>query len=158
MNRRRCPLPDCTTPIPEKTPRATHVIKHPREVHNVPLEPGHGGNLTTQRANHGWQFRAWLIQNEYDPALDKFFTDVQDGLRPITGGAASTNTPSAVQALAAAQASSEMQAHGETQAAVETTASTAPQAASAAQALPSAHAGPGAVLSHSTSPAPTPAQ
>ncbi|KAI6838863.1 hypothetical protein KC327_g3235 [Hortaea werneckii] len=74
----RCPLPDCTEPI--KRDRRTDIIHHLDKVHGVEFERKHGGNEAVKRAAYSRRFRAWLIQNDYPPELDAFFSDVKDGI------------------------------------------------------------------------------
>ncbi|KAI7183734.1 hypothetical protein KC363_g8077 [Hortaea werneckii] len=74
----RCPLPDCTEPI--KRDRRTDIIDHLEKVHGVEFDRKHGGNEAVKRAAYSRRFRAWLIQNDYPPELDAFFSDVKDGI------------------------------------------------------------------------------
>ncbi|KAI7083679.1 hypothetical protein KC356_g7367 [Hortaea werneckii] len=91
----RCPLPDCTEPI--KRDRRTDVIDHLEKVHGVEFERKHGGNEAVKRAAYSRRFRAWLIQNDYPPELDAFFSDVKDGISDRDTGPAADDVAIEVQ-------------------------------------------------------------
>ncbi|KAI6910616.1 hypothetical protein KC318_g3124 [Hortaea werneckii] len=56
------------------------IFDHLEKVHGVEFERRHGGNEAVKRAAYSRRFRTWLIQNNYPPELDAFFTDVKDGI------------------------------------------------------------------------------
>ena len=62
MAKLNCPVPDCPAVA---LGRQTHVNKHLRTAHQVPLEQGTGGNIPLLRETQQKQFSSWLSKNGY---------------------------------------------------------------------------------------------